>query len=42
MWIQDLDQMTTDELEGLCDELDLKITEGREELARRREIFQMQ
>ena len=42
MWIQDLDHMTTDELEGLCDELDMKVAEGRGELARRREIFEMQ
>lgn len=38
MWIQDLDHMTTDELEGLCYELELKIDEGREELARRAEL----
>ncbi len=37
MWIQDLKQLDTEELEGLCDEFDLKVAEGREELARRKE-----
>ena len=35
MWNQDLDLITTDELEGLCDELEMKLDEGRDELRRR-------
>lgn len=38
MWIQDLKQVDTNELEDLCDELELKIDEGREELTRREEM----
>ncbi len=37
MWHQDLELITTDELEGLCDELEMKLDEGREELRRREE-----
>ena len=37
MWLQDIEMMDADELEGLCDELELKIQEGREELTRRKE-----
>ncbi len=37
MWHQDLELITTDELEGLCDELEKKLDEGREELRRREE-----
>jgi len=35
MWIEDLTLMDTDTLEGLCDELEMKIAEGRDELERR-------
>jgi len=38
MWNQDLDLITTDELEGLCDELEMKLDEGRDELVRRKEM----
>jgi DNA-binding Xre family transcriptional regulator len=38
MWNQDLDLITTDELEGLCDELEMKLDEGRNELVRREEM----
>ena len=37
MWHQDLELITTDELEGLCDELEMKLDEGRAELVRREE-----
>ena len=37
MWHQDLEGITTDELEGLCDELEMKLDEGRAELVRRDE-----
>jgi len=37
MWNQDLELITTDELEGLCDELEMKLDEGRAELVRREE-----
>jgi hypothetical protein len=36
-WLQDLTLMDADELEGLCDELDMKVEEGRRELVRRKE-----
>jgi hypothetical protein len=36
-WLQDLTLMDADELEGLCDELDMKVEEGRAELVRRKE-----
>ena len=35
MWIEDLTLMDTDTLEGLCDELEMKLDEGRGELRRR-------
>jgi len=35
MWIEDLTLMDTDTLEGLCDEWEMKIAEGRDELERR-------
>ena len=35
MWNQDLDLITTDDLEGLCDELEMKLDEGHDELRRR-------
>jgi len=35
MWIEDLTLMDTDTLEDLCDELEAKVNEGREELRRR-------
>ncbi len=35
MWNQDLNLITTNELEGLCDELEMKLDEGRGELRRR-------
>ena len=38
MWNQDLDLITTDDLEGLCDELEMKLDEGRDELVRRKEM----
>ena len=37
MWIEDLTLMDTDTLEDLCDELEAKVNEGREELRRREE-----
>jgi hypothetical protein len=37
MWIQDLKLIDTHELEGLCDELEMKLDEGRAELVRREE-----
>ena len=37
MWNQDLDLITTDDLEGLCDELEMKLDEGRAELVCREE-----
>jgi len=38
MWIEDLTLMDTDTLEDLCDELEMKIVEGRDELVRREEM----
>jgi|TARA_B100000315_G_C14154280_1_gene397111 hypothetical protein len=38
MWLQDLDLITTDDLKGLCDELEMKLDEGRAELVRREEM----
>lgn len=37
MWLEDLTLISTDDLEGLCDEFEEKIIEGREELRRREE-----
>ncbi len=37
MWLEDLTLIDTDELEGLCEELDMKVEEGRRELVRRKE-----
>ena len=38
MWLQDIEQMDTDELEGLCEELEMKLDEGRKELTRKEEM----
>ncbi len=35
MWMEDLTLMDADTLEDLCDELEEKVNEGREELRRR-------
>ena len=37
MWLQDIEQMSADELEGLCEELEMKLDEGRKELTRKEE-----
>jgi len=37
MWLQDIEQMDADELEGLCEELEMKLDEGRRELTRKEE-----
>ena len=37
MWHQDLELITTDELEGLCDELEMKLDEGLADLVCREE-----
>ena len=37
MWLQDIEQMNADELEGLCEELEMKLDEGRKELTRKEE-----
>ena len=37
MWLQDIEQMDADELEGLCEELEMKLDEGRKELTRKEE-----
>jgi hypothetical protein len=37
MWLEDLTLMDADTLEDLCDEFEMKIIEGREELRRREE-----
>ena len=37
MWMEDLTLMDADTLEDLCDELEAKVNEGREELRRREE-----
>ena len=37
MWLQDIEEMAADELEGLCEELEMKLEEGRKELTRNEE-----
>ncbi len=37
MWLEDLTLISIDELEGLCEELEMKLEEGRAELVRREE-----
>ena len=37
MWLEDLTLISTDDLEGLCDEVEMKLDEGRAELVRREE-----
>jgi hypothetical protein len=37
MWLQDIEQISADELEGLCEELEMKLDEGRKELTRKEE-----
>ncbi len=38
MWLQDIEMMDAEELEGLCEELEMKLKEGRDELTRKEEI----
>ena len=38
MWQEDLTLISTDDLEGLCEELEMKLEEGRAELVRREEV----
>jgi hypothetical protein len=38
LWLQDIEQMSADELEGLCEELEMKLDEGRRELTRKEEV----
>ena len=38
MWLQDIEMMDADELEGLCEELEMKLEEGRKELTRKEEM----
>ena len=38
MWLQDIEMMDTEELEGLCEELEMKLEEGRRELTRKEEM----
>lgn len=37
MWLEDIVVMEADELEGLCEELEMKLDEGRAELTRKEE-----
>ena len=37
MWLQDIEKISADELEGLCEELEMKLDEGRKELIRKEE-----
>ena len=37
LWLEDLTLVPTDMLEGMCDEFEEKVNEGREELRRREE-----
>ena len=38
MWLQDIEMMDVEELEGLCEELEMKLEEGRRELTRKEEL----
>ena len=38
MWLQDIEMIDADELEGLCEELEMKLEEGRKELTRKEEM----
>lgn len=39
MWLEDIQTVDTHDLEGLCDELEMKLEEGRRELADRENQF---
>lgn len=38
MWLQDIEMMDAEELEGLCEELEMKLEEGHKELTRKEEM----